>query len=109
MAWPPLMAAIRTELTPEPVTVTLSSRISFTSALPNLPSDAFHRVMFFVFEHVLGDSPGRGIVHGIVSDSLIGPTSVVSVVGTHPLQLACETTTTAQESLPSCGLPNSPT
>src|SRR6516164_8592727 len=103
------MTAIRTELTPEPVTLTLSSRISFTSALANESSDALHRVMFFVFEHSLGDSPGSGIVQGIVSDSLIGPTSVVSVVGTHPLQLACETTTTAQERLPSWGLPKSPT
>src|SRR6266851_1164790 len=108
IAWPPLITARRTEVTPEPVTCTVSSRIRSISTLTKSNRFASQSLIDFVFEQSRGESPGNGIAHGIVSDSLIGPNVRVSVVGTQPLQLALLTAAAAQLRLPVFGVPNNP-
>ena len=108
IAWPPLITATRTEVTPEPVTCTVSSRIRSTSTLTKSNRSASQSLIVFVPEQSRGDSPGRGIAHGIVSDCVTGPNINVSFVGSQPLQLALLTAACAQLRLPLCGVPNRP-
>src|SRR6516225_6823085 len=109
IASPPLITAIRTVATPDPVTCTVSSRTRSIDALAMPRKSALQRLIVFVCEQSRGDSPGSGIWHGIVSDAVTGPTVNVLVVGTQPLQPALLTAAAAQvSSIPDCGVPKMP-
>ena len=71
-----------------------------TSTLMKSKMSVSHSLIVCVFEQLRGDSPGNGITHGMVSDSVIGPMSIVLLVGPQPWHWALLTWASAQLRLP---------
>src|SRR5262245_47693323 len=102
------MTAMRSDCTPDPFTVTVSSRIRSTSTFTKSKMSVSQSLIVFVCEQSRDDCPGNGIVHANVSDPVIGPIERVLSVGSHPLHWALLTSASAQLRLPVCSVPNSP-